>query len=123
MAAITEVAADLTARAARYGGDLQDMLDLTPVSLWDSPSELAAFWEDRDLSHIFPQSTHPELANDWGNIIAEDSGINRARGAEVMTEQEINAAEIDNQLGAETFEDLFDDDSAEVLETLLELVA
>ena len=123
MAAITEVAADLTARAARHGGDLQDMLDLTPVSLWDSPSELAAFWEDRDLSHIYPQSTHPELANDWGNIIAEDSSTNRSRGAEVMTEEEIEAAELDNQLDAETIEDMFDDDSIDILETILDLAS
>ena len=47
------------------------MLELTPEHLWDSPSELYVFWESKHLSHIYPQSTHPELANDWDNIIAE----------------------------------------------------
>ena len=43
----------------------------------------------KDVSHIHPVSTHPEMANDPDNIVWEDSDVNRARGAQVMTETEI----------------------------------
>jgi len=36
-----------------------------------------------------PKSTHPDLADNLNNIILEDSEINRVRGAEVMTKDEI----------------------------------
>ena len=113
---------DLESRAARYGGTLGDILAETPTYLWDSPTELEVFWEDRDLSHIFPQSTHPELANNWGNIIAEDSSTNRARGAEVMTGEELEIAELDSQVSALEIDSMIIDDSPEFLEEVLELV-
>ncbi len=117
-----EVADYLDTRADFYGGTAADMLQLTPVELWDSPSELMEFWESKDLSHIFPQSTHPELADVWSNIVPEDPGPNRARGAEVMTDGEILTAEIDTQLDADIIDSTYTDDSSEFLSELLEEV-
>ncbi len=117
-----QILIDLETRAARYGGTVGDILSETPRCLWDSPTELEMFWEDRDLSHIFPQSTHPELADVWTNIVAEDSSINRARGAEVMTQEELELAELDNQVDALEIDSTITDDSAEFAEDLLELI-
>ena len=117
-----DVADYLDTRADFYGGTAADMLQLTPVELWDSPSELMEFWESKDLSHIFPQSTHPELADVWSNILPEDPGPNRARGAEVMTDGEILTAEIDTQLDADIIDSTYTDDSSEFLSELLEEV-
>ena len=113
---------DLEERAARYGGTLGDILAETPSYLWDSPTELEMFWADRDLSHIFAQSTNPELADVWSNIIAEDSSVNRARGADPMTYQEIEVAELDNQISALEIDSVVTDDSAEFAAEVLELI-
>lgn len=117
-----EVADYLTNRAASYGGDLQDILDETPVSLWDSPTELMTFWENRDLSHIFPQSEYPELADVWSNIVPEDPSDNRARGAETMTSEDVVVADYNNQEFADIIDDEITDDSADFLAELLEFV-
>lgn len=68
------------------------------------PNEMEEWFGDDDVSHIYPQSTHPELANNLDNMILEDSSINRARGAETMTSEEIKTAEIDNIEDAEALE-------------------
>lgn len=112
----------LSERAAPYGGSAADMLERTPVSLWDSPSEIRDYWDGRDLSHIYPQSDYPEIADDWDNIIAEDRYTNRGRGATVMTEQEYDQAWIDNQQAAEIIDLDHADDSAEFAQALVELV-
>ena len=117
-----EVADYLSGRAASYGGDLQDILDETPVSLWDSPTELMTFWENRDLSHVFPQSDFPELADEWANIIAEDPSDNRARGDDIMSSEDMVVAEYNNEEFADLIDDEIVDDSTEFLEELLELV-
>ena len=111
----------LTERAQRYGGDISDILNETPQSMWDNPNELVEFWEGRDLSHIFPQSLHPKLANDWTNIIPEDPSVNRARGAEVMSSSEELIAEMDNELYAEIIDYTFPGDSVDVFLQVAEL--
>lgn len=95
---IESTVAWLDERAARYGGTAADILDKTPSYLWDNPDELRAFWDVHDLSHVFPQSTHPHLADDWNNIVAESSDVNRARGAEIMTPDEIMDADIQSEM-------------------------
>jgi hypothetical protein len=85
----------LTDRAAAYDGDLSDILAITPHQL-QCDHDISAFWHDRDLSHIIPQSLRPDLADDWSLIIPEDPSTNRSRGAEVMTQYEINAAHSSN---------------------------
>ena len=118
----TEIFDYLDQRASAYGGDASNMLELTPEHLWDSPSELYDYWESKHLSHVYPQSTHPELADDWDNIIAEDPDVNMARGAEIMTPEEYEAAQLDNASDALEIEADYTDDSLEFLENLLELV-
>lgn len=112
----------LSARAAVYGGEFADILLKTPTILWDSPDELVSFWEGRDLSHVYPKSLYPHLADDWSNIVAEDPGINRARGAEVMTELELDIAQLDNDAYAQAIDSSFDNDSVEVLEEVVQMI-
>lgn len=121
MYTLDEATEYLSDRAATYGGELSDILNRTPTSMWDNPNELVQFWEGRDLSHIFPQSTHPWLIEDWGNIIAEDPSVNAARGAEVMTPAEQLLAEMDNEVFATTLDVLIAGDDAEVLAEVIEL--
>lgn len=97
---VDDITTYLSERAARYGGTVADMLDKTPPQLWDNPTELRAFWDTHDLSHIYPQSVFPDMADDWTNIVAESSSDNRARGAEIMTHDEIVAAEINSDIAA-----------------------
>lgn len=80
-------------RAARHDMTVTELLSATPDSVSDCYIESAEFWEHYDISHKYPQSTHPELASDPSNIVPEDPSLNRARGAEVMTSEEIAAAE------------------------------
>jgi len=117
------VADYLSERAANYGGNLGDILSKTPVCLWDSPDELMEFWADKDLSHVYPQSTHPHLAEVWSNIVAEDAPTNRARGASVMTDAEVATAQFESQLDAEVIDIFHAGDDAEFAEALLELAA
>ena len=113
----------LEGRAARYGGDISDILDITPQSMWDNPDELVEFWDGRDLSHIMPKSVYPEFANDWNNIVPEDPSVNRARGAETMTDAELLTAEMDNEARAQLLEWELNGDSVEVLMEVIELAA
>lgn len=112
----------LDQRASAYGGDASNMLELTPEHLWDSPSELYEFWESKHLSHVYPQSTHPELADNWDNIIAEDPPTNLARGAEVITADELNDIQADNAADALEIDAEYLDDSPEFLEAILEVI-
>lgn len=121
MSSVDSVYAMLDDRASRYGGTVAQMLDITPPSLWDSPTELTAFWDQRDLSHVFPQSTHAWLANDWDNIIPESPDINRARGADVMTDVELLDAHLDNELLAMDIESMSFDDSGDFASDLIDM--
>lgn len=122
MYTMTEAINILEGRASRYGGDISDMIKLTPENMWDSPNELVEFWDDKHLSHIYPQSDYLLMANDWDNIVAEDPTLNMQRGAQVMTPGELAAAEIDVQLDSELIDIIHIDDSIENLEVLMEAV-
>lgn len=121
MSSVESVYAMLDDRASRYGGTVAQMLDITPPSLWDSPTELTSFWDQRDLSHVFPQSTHAWLANDWDNIIPESPDINRARGADVMSDVDIVNAQLDNELLALDIETMSLDDSGDFASDLIDM--
>lgn len=112
----------LDERAARYGGTAADILDKTPTYLWDNPDELRAFWDTHDLSHVFPQSIYPEMANDWNNIVAESSDVNRARGAVTMTPNEIIDAEINSELIALDIDGRHIGDDPEFMGELIDVV-
>ena len=116
------VADVLSTRAAAYGGTLGDIMSKTPVILWDNPDELLQFWDDKDLSHIYPRSTHPELAEVWDNIIPEDAAINRARGAAVMTDLEESTALFDAEIDASIIDLATPGDDPEFAEAMAELV-
>ena len=105
----------LTSRAAIYDGSFQDILFETPTILWDSPDELVAFWEGRDISHVFPKSIYPEVASDWNNMMPEEPFTNRARGAVTIDANEIATASADNEAYAEVIDSMYDTDSIEVL--------
>ena len=90
----------LVTRASQHGVGVTDLLEVTPDSVADSYVESAEFWQGKDVSHIYPQSEYPWLADDPKNIMPEDPGTNRARGAEVMTDAEIEAAIADNEADA-----------------------
>lgn len=97
---ITETIAWLDERASKYGGTAADILDKTPSYLWDNPDELRAFWDTHDLSHVFPRSTYPWLSDDWNNIVAESSSVNRARGGDIMTHGEMMDADLQSEIAA-----------------------
>ena len=109
-------------RAALYDGTVADMLKLTPMELWDSPTELYTFWKGKHLSHIYPQDTHPHLRTDWTNIIAEDPSDNMSRGAEVITDSELTGIALDNTADALLIDADITDDSEEVLEVVMDIL-
>lgn len=69
------------------------------------PEEMGEWFASKDISHIDAQSTNPDRANDIDNMILEDSSTNRSRGAETMTDDEIENAETDNVADAEALEE------------------
>ena len=88
----------LADRAANEGITVDDLLDMTPSSVADDPVESATFWQQRDYSHVMPVSIYPDLATDPDNAMPEDPSVNRARGADIMTFDEQQAAHFDNEL-------------------------
>lgn len=50
----------------------------------------------KHISHKNPRSKFPDQEDDIGNTILEDPDVNIGRSDSIMTEAEINAAEIDN---------------------------
>ncbi len=90
----------LSDRAARHGLELHEVLDMTPSFIRDDPRALELFWEDKHLSHIYPQSLYPDLADEATNIIPEDADANMARSDDIMTSDEQLAAHADNLIDA-----------------------
>lgn len=112
----------LDERASQYGGTAADILDKTPTYLWDNPDELRAFWDVHDLSHVFPQSTHPWLSDDWRNIVPENPSTNRARGADVMTHDEMVDADVQSEMVALDIEHSLGGDNSEFASELIDVV-
>lgn len=99
----TQATDALAERAAAYDGTVSDILAITPDSL-TSEDAILAFWDERHLSHILPQSDYPELANNWSNIIPEDPSANLSRGDAVMSPDELHDALLDNEMFASAIE-------------------
>jgi len=93
----------LNQRASFYNGTAAEMLAITPPSLTTEESILN-FWEQRHLSHIFPQSEFPELADNWSNIIPEDPASNLSRNDNIMSSDELQDALLDNEALALTIQ-------------------
>lgn len=100
MATWTELTTYLTDRGSHYGLSAQDLINQTPDLIQDNPAAILDFWHSKDISHVLPVSTHPELANNPGNVFPEDASVNRARQDEPVTPLERLDAWIDNQLDA-----------------------
>jgi len=49
----------------------------------------------KDISHVMPKSQYPELESNLNNIVLEDSAVNRSRGAQIMTDDELSVAKED----------------------------
>ena len=87
----------LAERGAPYGISAEEILEQIPDSA-QSPKVAYEYMQLKDISHIEPLSQGGEPAGD--NWVLEDSSVNRSRGAETMTQQEIDAAEADGEIDA-----------------------
>lgn len=84
----------LNERYGRYGISGEDGYNnhLSDEAKELSSDELIELMEQKDISHIVPQSKDPSQAGDIENTYLEDSSVNRSRGAQESTEEEIEAA-------------------------------
>ena len=90
----------LISRGELHGLTLNQVLDMVPDSISHDMVMSAELVENKHISHIMAQSTHPELAQEPSNMILEDPTPNMERGSDPMTLHEEFAALIDNQLDA-----------------------
>lgn len=100
MATWTELTTYLADRGSSYGLSAVDLINQTPGTIQDNPTAILDFWQQKDISHILPTSTHPELAGDASNVFPEDPGVNRARQDEIVSPLERLEAWVDNQIDA-----------------------
>tara|TARA_B100001778_G_C18582380_1_gene628122 strand:- start:379 stop:1317 length:939 start_codon:yes stop_codon:yes gene_type:complete len=84
-------------RYGTYGIDGEDAFNSFPDELKDLPPEkIEEFLQMKHISHKNPRSKFPDQEDDIENTILEDPDVNIRRSDNIMTEAEINAAEIDN---------------------------
>lgn len=86
----------LDGRGATYGITAEELIAKTPSIIQHDPHALMSFWQGKDISHILPTSTHPELAGEFHNWIPEDPSPNQARQDEPMSWADFNHALFDN---------------------------
>jgi hypothetical protein len=119
MVTVDDVISRLDSRAYNHGVGVDVLLDKIPSNVVDSHLEVNDWLDQKDVSHIQPVSTHPHLQSDPDNIIWEDSSVNRARGADSMSELDVLSAQLDNQLDADLIDgsplDIPDNDWIDVL--------
>ena len=89
---ISDLMEYLAERGAPYDIPADDLLAAIPESARE-PKLAYEFMQLKDISHIEPLSKGGATAGD--NWVLEDSSVNRARGAETMTQTEQNTAELD----------------------------
>ena len=92
----------LISRGEHHGLTLNQVLDMVPDSISHDMVMSAELVENKHISHIMAQSTHPELAQEPSNMILEDPSPNMERGADAMTPIEEFVAGIDNHMDAMT---------------------
>ncbi len=90
----------LISRGEQHGLTLNQVLDMVPDSISHDMVMSAELVENKHISHIMAQSTHPELAQEPSNMILEDPTPNMERGADPISPVEEFTALIDNQLDA-----------------------
>ena len=110
----------ISQRSGNHDIDSIELFRKIPEKLWDNPEVLEDWLKMMDISHIKPQETFPELANDPNNVIWEPLGPNRGRGMSEMTGEEFKKA-LDN--GTETGRKLLGEvgDTSEIWIDLREL--
>ncbi|ANV85924.1 hypothetical protein AWQ21_15465 (plasmid) [Picosynechococcus sp. PCC 7003] len=88
----------LAQRFGAYGLDPELAYDtLLPDTVKNQgPEAIEEFMRHKDISHIYPQSQYPHLSGDLNNVFLEDPYVNAARGDQVVTQDEIWAAQQDN---------------------------
>ena len=87
----------LAERGAPYGISAEEIFEQIPDSA-QSPKVAYEYMQLKDISHIEPLSQGGEPAGD--NWVLEDSSVNRSRGAQTMTKQEIATAQLDGEIDA-----------------------
>jgi len=117
---VDELIERLDKQASRYGGSASDILSRLPDNLLDSTSEIEQVMDLKHLAHVYSQSRHPGLKDDWNNIFLQDAEDNLSNAAETATVYEQINARIDLQLDASVAELANSDDSVEVKYQLLE---
>ena len=60
-----------------------------------SDEQILEVLENKHISHIMPKSKYPEFESDLKNVFLEDPEVNRARGAETVTEYEFKKSQLD----------------------------
>jgi hypothetical protein len=84
-------------RYGTYGIDGEDAFNSFPDKLKELPPEkIEDFLQIKHISHKNPRSKFPDQEDDIENTLLEDPDVNIGRSDNIMTEAEINAAEIDN---------------------------
>ena len=108
----------IASEAARNGLTLQEGLDMIHPEVLDSatPQQLIDHWDHYQQSHILARSTHPELAEDPGNIFLEEADLNQKRGNRPATEAEVEAA-MEEQLQDFIDQDYNDNGIPDAMET------
>jgi hypothetical protein len=96
----------LTSRFAAYGLDPELAYDnLIPWEVKIQGADMVKeFMQHKHISHIYPQSEYPDLADNMDNIFLEDPHENLSRGSNVATPSEVFNAELDNSM------DVYDQD-------------
>lgn len=92
----------LASRFAAYGLDPELAYDhLVPLEVKMQGEEMIReFMNHKHISHIYPQSQYPDLANEITNVFLEDPHENLVRGSNVATPVEVFNAQLDNSMDA-----------------------
>lgn len=95
----TEAQHYIDQRFARHGIDGEEAFNnpiIFPEELKNLPEDdLISLLEKKHISHIYPKSEYPELADKLENIVLEDATPNIERGANKMTSWEYDNARLD----------------------------
>ncbi|BAY23691.1 hypothetical protein NIES2100_34830 [Calothrix sp. NIES-2100] len=96
----------LSSRFTVYGLDPELAYDnLIPWEVKAQGSDMIReFMHHKHISHIYPQSEYPDLADEIDNVFLEDPHENLSRGSNVATPSEFFDARLDNAM------DVFDRD-------------
>tara|TARA_B100000674_G_scaffold479416_1_gene477785 strand:+ start:1528 stop:2763 length:1236 start_codon:yes stop_codon:yes gene_type:complete len=102
----SELQTYIVERAANHGIDAVELFRKIPEKLWVHPQVMEDWLLLMDISHIKPQASHPQLADNPSNVIWEPLGDNRSRGNAEMSGEEFKEA-LDN--GVDTGRQLIDE--------------